>query len=442
MLNDIKFVQVSEILSGGYEDKDIYLRGWIYRTRSSGKIVFATVRDSSGTIQIIVERENVAPEHFQDAKKALVESSIILKGKVRADDRAPGGFEIGVSEIQVINFAEKFPITRDQSEEWLRENRHLWLRSKKLTSIMKIRSTVTGAIHNFFRDRGYYEFTPPILQPSACEGGATLFEVKYFEDVTYLSQSWQLYAEAAIFALEKVYDVAPTFRAEKSKTSRHLTEFWMAEMEVAWQGYREVTEIAKDEIKFILSEVLKHNRIDLELLGSDMSSFESMLEKPWPTITYTEALDILSKKSGIDIPWGKDLRTIEEDELMKHFETPVVVIQYPKEIMAFYKPVEDEAETDAPGPVARCFDMLAPSGYGELVGGSERDTDVKSLIDALEAEGENIVNYDWYLDLRRYGSIQHSGYGVGVERLISWICKLDNIKDSIPFPRTLTRFKP
>ncbi len=434
------YIQISDVLSGKYTDKKVNIHGWIYRTRSSGKIVFATVRDSSGVIQIIVEKEQVGENDFKAAKQALVESSISFTGTVRKDERAPGGYEIGVSKFQVIQFAQKFPITRDQSEEWLRDNRHLWLRSQRLTAIMKVRSTVTGAIHEFFRERGYYEFTPPILTPSACEGGATLFEVKYFEDVTYLTQSWQLYAEAAIFALEKVYDVAPTFRAEKSKTSRHLTEFWMAEMEVAWLGYKECSEIGKEEIKFILSEVLDKNMKELEYLGSDIEGLERMLDKPWPTITYTEALDTLAKKSGIDITWGKDLRTIEEDELMKHFDTPVVVIQYPKSIMAFYKPVEENADT--PGPVARCFDMLAPSGYGELIGGSERDTDVDALIDALEKEGEKITNYEWYLDLRRYGSIKHSGYGVGVERVISWICNLDNIKDSIPFPRTLTRFAP
>jgi asparaginyl-tRNA synthetase len=440
MENDFKYI--SEILSDNYAGQEVKVHGWIYRTRSSGKLVFATIRDSTGIIQVVIEKEKIGEDDFKDAKKALIESSLELTGQIIEDARAPGGFELHVSSFKIINHAEKFPITRDQSEEFLRENRHLWLRSRKLTSIMKVRSTITGAIHQFFRDRGYHEFTPPILTPSACEGGSTLFEVKYFDDITYLTQSWQLYAEAAVFALEKVYDVAPTFRAEKSKTSRHLTEFWMAEMEVAWLGYKEVTEIAKEEIKFIMNEVLKNNRTELEYLGSDIKDFEAMLDLPWPTLTYTEALDILNKKSGIEITWGKDLRTTEEDELMKHFETPVVVIQYPKEIMAFYKPVEDEAAPGTPGPVAKCFDMLAPKGYGELIGGSERDTDINALVNALELEGENIKNYDWYLDLRRYGSIPHSGYGVGVERVISWLCNLDNIKDSIPFPRTLTRFSP
>ncbi len=435
-------LQISEVLSGDHVDNEVSIRGWIHRTRSSGKIAFVTIRDSSGIIQTVTEKVNVDEDDFKDARKGLVESSVMLTGLVHEDARAPGGFELSVSKFRVINFAEKYPITRDQSEEFLRENRHLWLRSRKLTSIMKVRSTITGAIHDFFRGRGYYEFTPPILTPSACEGGATLFEVKYFDNVTYLTQSWQLYAEAAIFALEKIYDVAPTFRAEKSKTSRHLTEFWMAEMEAAWAGYREVSEIGKDEIKFIINEVLERNRPELEFLGGNISELEAMVDDQWPTITYTEALDMLSKRSGVDIRWGKDLRTIEEDKLMEHFETPVVVIQYPKEVMAFYKPVEEEADASVPGPVAKCFDMLAPKGYGELIGGSERDTDVKSLIAALENEGENVSNYEWYLDLRRYGSIQHSGYGLGVERLVSWICNLENIKDSIPFPRTLTRFTP
>jgi asparaginyl-tRNA synthetase len=431
---------IEKILSGELTGKEVEIRGWIYRTRSSGKIVFAIIRDHTGVVQTTVIKGEIDDSHFEDAQKALVESSVIATGKVREDKRAPGGYEIQAKDFKVIGFAEPFPITKDQSEEFLRDNRHLWLRSRKITAMMKIRSTVTGAIHKFFRDKGYYEFTPPIFQPMQSEGGATLFEVKYYDSQTYLSQSWQLYAEAAIFALEKVYDVGPTFRAEKSKTSRHLCEFWMAEMEAAWMELEECTEVAKEEIKFIVKEVLCKNKNELEILERDISKLEICLEKPFPTITYTQALDILKEKSGLDIPWGKDLRTLEEDELMKHFDTPVVVTHYPKEVMAFYKPVDAQAQ--APGPVAKCFDMLSPEGYGELIGGSERDIDIKELKKYLEKDGESPSDYKFYFDTRKYGSVPHSGYGLGLERLIMWICGIPNIKDAIPFPRSMTRMRP
>jgi len=420
------------------------IKGWIYRTRSSGSIVFAVLRDSSGIIQVTVKKGNVPDQQFETAKKALVESSVIVQGTSAEDKRAPGGMEVKVSDFQLVQDAEPFPITKDQSEEWLRDNRHLWLRSQRMVSIMKVRHTVMGAIHEFFRERGYYEFDPPILQPNQCEGGSTLFEVKYYDRVTYLSQTWQLYAEAAIFALEKVYDVSPTFRAEKSKTSRHISEFWMAEMEAAWMELEELTEVAKDEIKYIIKRVLEDNRDDLELLNADMEKLERCLSKAFPSVTYTEALDIIKERSSMDVPWGKDLRTIEEEALMQHFDVPTVVTHYPKEVMAFYKPVEkDESKTgNAPGPVARCFDMLVPGTGVEIIGGSERDIDIQELVKYLEQEGENPENYSFYLDLRKYGSVPHSGYGVGVERLIAWICDLDNIKDAIAFPRTLTRMTP
>ncbi len=434
------WIPIENILKGELTDKEVEIRGWIFRTRSSGKIIFPIIRDTTGLIQTTVIKGVTSENDFADAEKALVESSVIVSGTVKKDERAPGGYEIQAKSFKVVGFAEPFPITKDQSEEFLRENRHLWLRSRKITAMMKIRSTVTGAIHQFFRDRGYFEFTAPILQPTPCEGGATLFEVKYYDTTTYLSQSWQLYAEAAIFALEKIYNVGPTFRAEKSKTSRHLCEFWMAEMEAAWMELEECTEVAKEEIKYIVEQVLKKNLEELKLLARDLAKLKICLEKPFPTITYTEALNILKDKSGLEIPWGKDLRTIEEDELMKHFETPIIVTHYPKQVMAFYKPVEKESNT--PGPVARCFDMLAPEGYGELIGGSERDINIKELKKYLEKDGENPANYEFYFDTRRYGSVPHSGYGLGFERLIAWICGLENIKDAIPFPRTLTRMSP
>ncbi|MBN1389227.1 MAG: asparagine--tRNA ligase [Candidatus Thermoplasmatota archaeon] len=436
---DNDHTSIADVKLPGNQGKEVRLRGWIYRTRGSNRMLFIVLRDSTDIIQCVGSRDDLGEVVFDTARALNIESSISVHGKLNQDSRAPGGYELHLSAVEPVSPAERFPITKDQSEEFLRDNRHLWLRSRKMNAVLKVRSTVTGAIHDFFRSRGYYEFTPPILTPNAAEGGSTLFEVKYYDRKIYMTQTWQLYAEAAIFSLERIYDVSPTFRAEKSKTSRHLSEFWMAEMEAAWMGYREAIEVANQEIKFIIARVLERNRSELEILEADASRLEPLLSREWPVITYTEALEILKEKK-MEVTWGKDLRTIEEEALMENFDTPVTVIQYPKEAMAFYKPVEENA--NAPGPVAKCFDMLAPEGYGEIIGGSERDTDISSISKALEKEGEKVENYDWYLDLRRYGSVQHSGYGVGVERLIAWICKLENIKDAIPFPRTLTRVTP
>ncbi len=438
----IEFKSIKKAMEQG--SGKVSIRGWVYRERKSKKLGFITIRDSSNIIQCIFEKSKLE-ERWEEVDKILVETSIEIHGEIKEDTRAPSGYEINVDDFKIVNLAEPFPITKDQSTEFLLDKRHLWIRSRRMVAILKIRSTVISSIHKFFRNKNFFEFSPPVLQPSQCEGGSTLFEVKYFKEKTYLSQSWQLYAEAAIFALERVYDVSPTFRAEKSKTSRHLTEFWMAEMEAAWMHLKDVTELAKEEIKFIISRVLKRNQEELKILGVDTKRLEVCLEKPFPTITYTQAIKKLKEKF-MEVEWGKDLRTIEEDKLMEDYDTPVVVIEYPKEVMAFYKMEKKlrpgEEKDDAPRPVALCFDMIAPEGYGEIVGGSERDTDIKALKQALEKEGEDPNNYEWYLDLRRYGSVPHSGYGVGVERLISWICKLDNIKDAIPFPRTMLRKGP
>ena len=429
--------KIEDVLSGKKTDDLISIRGWIYRTRSSGNIVFITIRDVTGILQVTVKKGNLPDKEFEDAKKALIESSIELKGIVKEDKRAPGGYELQVKNVNVINFAEPFPISKDQSPEFLLDKRHLWIRSRKLASILKVRSTVVGAIHQFFRERGYYEFDAPILQPSQCEGGSTLFEVKYYKDKTYLSQSWQLYAEAGIFSLEKIYNMGPTFRAEKSKTSRHLSEFWMAEMEAAWMDLNDVVEVGKDEIRFILKQVLKNNKNELEVLDQDYNKLKKISESEFPTITYTEAIEILNKKEDMNIEWGKDLRTLEENKLTNHFNTPVAVTHYPVEIMAFYKP-RDKKDPKT----ALCFDMIAPEGYGEIIGGSQRSIDIKDMTERLKAMGEKVENYDWYFDLRRFGSVPHAGYGLGVERVVAWICGIDNIKDTIPFPRTLLRFRP
>lgn len=416
---------------------EVSVRGWVHRERGSNKIKFIVLRDSTNIIQCVIEKAVVGEEEFEVVKKLQVEASITITGEIKKDDRAPSGYEISVKNFEIIGKSDTYPITKDQSPEFLLDNRHLWIRSRKMIAMLKIRSTVSGAIHKFFRKKGYHEFNAPILQPNQCEGGSTLFEVKYYDSKTYLSQSWQLYAEAGIFGLEKIYNFGPTFRAEKSKTSRHLSEFWMAEMEAAWLKLPEVIEIAKEEIKFIIKEVVENNEQELKFLNQDIEKLTKMISKHWPTITYKEALKILKEKENMEVEYGKDLRTIEEEKIMKHFDVPIIVTNYPKEIMAFYKP-EDQNNIGT----ALCFDMLAPDGYGEIIGGSQRETSLEKLKEELKKEDENIENYDWYLDLRKYGSVPHSGYGVGVERIIAWITGAENIKETIPFPRTLIRKSP
>ena len=433
-MKESKYTTIDEALKKNLTN--VFLRGWVYRQRASNKFVFIVLRDESDIIQCVISKSKNA-ELFEKAEKLTIESSIKISGELKEDVRAPSGFEVSVSDMEIIQIADPFPITEHQSPELLYDNRHLWLRSRKLNAVLKIRHTIVGAIHDFFRGRGYYEFDAPIFQPSQSEGGSTLFEVKYYEDKMYLSQTWQLYAEAGIFSLGKIYNMGPTFRAEKSKTSRHLSEFWMAEMEAAWMTLEEATEVAKDEIRFIVKEVLKHNKKELEILKRDIKLLEYYAKAEYPTIKYAEALDILNDKYQMDVPWGKDLRTLEEAKIAEHFKVPVVVTHYPTEIMGFYKPPSEDNPKEA-----LCFDMLAPEGYCEIIGGSERSLLVDDMKKRLKADGENPEIYDWYFALRRYGSVPHSGYGLGVERVVQWMCGLNNIKDAIPFPRTLTRKTP
>jgi asparaginyl-tRNA synthetase len=429
----MEFISIQDAIKRG--SGQVKLRGWVYRVRGSNKMHFIVLRDSSNIIQCVIDKEKISEATWKDAEKLLIESSLELEGTVHEDKRAPTGFEVRVERMRVVHFADVFPITKDQSTEFLLDKRHLWIRSRKITSIMKIRSTVFEAIDDFYRSRGFYEFAPPVMTPAACEGKLTLFEVKYFDETAYLTQSWQLYAEAAIFSLEKIYCNSPCFRAERSKTSRHLAEFYMSEMEMAWAHLDDVVKYAEELVEFIVKRVIEKNESELRILERDIEKLKK-IHAPFHRITYTEALDKLKGK-GFEVPWGKDLRTIEEDELTKDTDRPIIVTHYPKEIMAFYKP------RDPNNPkVTLNFDMLAPEGYGEIVGGSERDTSLEELVAGLKAQGDNPENYDWYLDSRRFGSVPHSGYGLGVERVISWICGLDNIKDAIPFPRTMLRKNP
>ena len=433
-MKESKYISIEEALKK--DSTRVNLRGWVYRERKSNKFVFIVLRDESDIIQCVISKAK-NPELFEQAEKLTIESSVKISGELKEDVRAPTGYEISVTDLEIIQIADPFPITEHQSPELLYDNRHLWIRSRKLNAVLKIRHTIVGAIHKFFRDNNYYEFDAPIFQPSQSEGGATLFEVKYFTDVMYLSQTWQLYAEAGVFSLGKIYNMGPTFRAEKSKTSRHLSEFWMAEMEAAWMTLDGVTEVAKDEIRFILQEVLEHNKKELEILQRDIKLLEGYVEAEYPTIKYAEALEILNNKYQMNVPWGKDLRTKEEAKIADHFKVPVVVTHYPTEIMGFYKPPSKENPKEA-----LCFDMLAPEGYCEIIGGSERSLSVEDMSNRLKAEGEDPASYKWYFELRNYGSVPHSGYGLGVERVVSWICGLDNIKDAIPFPRTMLRKAP
>ena len=430
----MKFVSISEAIKKG--KGKVAVRGWIYRERGSNKFKFLSLRDSTEIIQIILDRKNFEKQ-WKEIDSLQVEASVEIGGEIKKDSRAPTGYEIKANQIKIIGLSDKFPITKDLNEELLGDRRHLWIRGRKMTSIMKIRSTVMQAFRDYFREQGFYEFQTPIIIPGGAEEGPTMFELNYYEKKMYLAQTWQLYAEAAMYGLEKIYGIAPTFRAEKSRTSRHLSEFWMAEMEVAWIGLDELINYAEDMTKYILKKVLKNNKKELEILGRDSKKLMPALKKKFPRITYDDALKLLKTKKKLKVPWGKDLRTIEEEKLMELYDTPIFVTHYPKEAMAFYKPKDKNNPK-----VARCFDMLGPEGSGELIGGSERDIDVDELKKSLKSQGEKLEDYKYYFDINKYGAIPHAGFGLGPERLIRWICGLSSVREAIAFPRTMTRYSP
>ena len=430
-----EWTKISEIMAGDMLGQDVEVRGWIYRTRSSGKIVFAVLRDSSGIIQVTVGKNDVPEDRFKDAKKALVESSVITRGTIQKDDRAPGGFELLANDFKVVHFAEKFPITKDQSDEFLLDNRHLWLRSREMTSTFKIRSTVFKGFHDFFHERGFYEIQSPSFVTGACEGGSTLFEVKYTEDKTvYLTQSWQLYAEAMMFSLEKIYTIAPSFRAEKSRTRRHVTEFWHAEVEAAWYHNEDMMKLVEELIVYLCQLILKEHRYDLEVLNRDLKKLEDV-EAPFERFKYKQVLDMLGEK-GIDLSWGDDFGYIEEKALTMDRTQPMFITHFPLSKGFYHRPDPDEPDS------LLCHDLLAPEGYGEIVGGGERTWKPEILDQRLKEENMDPESYSWYLDLRKYGSVPHSGFGLGLERALSWFIGSDHIKNVIPFPRTMRRTSP
>ncbi len=435
-----KYITVREAMEKG--SGIVKVRGWVYRERGSNKMKFIVLRDSSDLIQCVLHREKFERQ-WEDIDKLQIEASLEIEGEIKKDKRAPTGFEIAVKKIDVVGKSEDFPITKDLNEELLGDRRHLWIRSQKMTAIMKIRSTVFGAIHEYFRGKDFYEHQSPSLLGAAGESGSSVFEVGYFGKKMYLAQTWQLHAEAMMFALEKLYTIAPSFRAEKSHTSRHLTEYWHAEMEEAWTTFLGLQDHAEALLKYTVKEVLKKHREELKILERDLKTLEASAKKKFPRMTYSEALKILESKKKMKVPWGKDLRTIEEDKLSELYDTPIIVTDYPKQVKAFYmKESPDTLEKSEKEKTVQGFDVIGPEGYGELIGASQREEDIEIIKDNLKREGEDLTQYEFYFDTRRYGSIPHGGFGMGVERVIAWICGLKTIKDAIAFPRTASRSSP
>ena len=427
-------MRIREALEKG-EGAEVKLRGWVYRQRASKNIAFVVLRDASSTIQCVFKKDNVSEEDFEHASKVNMESSIEVKGTLKEDERAPEGYEVQASEINVVHDAERFPITEEQSTELLLDKRHLWVRSQEITNVMKIRASVIKAAREFFDDRGWFEIQPPLITSSACEGGTTLFEFDYFGDEAYLSQSGQMYAEAMIYSLEKVYCFAPSFRAEKSRTRRHLTEYWHLEPEAAWMNHEENMEVQEEMIAYICNKVAEEREKELKALDRDPEKLKN-IETPFERITYTEALEKLND-NGFNLTWGEDFGTKEERFLTKDREQPLIIEKYPLEAKAFYMKTDPDNDKQV-----LCNDIIAPQGFGEIIGGSERESDNQILIERLKKEGAELDNYEWYLDLRKFGSVPHSGFGLGIERLIRWIADLDHIRDAIPFPRTPRRHSP
>ena len=415
----------------------VSLHGWVHRERGSNKLKFVVLRDSSNLMQCVFERSKFE-SRWEEIDHLQVETSLEIQGTIKEDKRAPTGYEVQVDDFKIIGPSESYPITKDQSTEFLADNRHLWLRSRKMSAILKVRSTIFAAIHEYFHSQGFYEYHSPIFQAVQCEGGSELFSVNYFDkkDV-FLAQTWQLYAEPAIFSLEKIYTIAPSFRAEKSKTSRHLTEYWHAEMEMAWSQFKDIYAHGEGLLKHVLKKVLEKNLTELAILERDVKKLEPTLQKPFVRMTYDEALKILKEKKKMEVEWGKDLRTQEEEALTTLYDVPIICTHYPKKVKAFYM----KEDSKNPQVVEGC-DFLAPEGHGEIIGGSQREHDLEKIKQRLLEQGEDPKNYEFYLDTRRYGSVPHGGFGLGVERVIKWICGLENIKDAIPFPRTMERYKP
>jgi asparaginyl-tRNA synthetase len=415
----------------------VTIRGWLYNKRSSGKIKFPVMRDGTGLLQGVLVKGSVPDEVLERFEELTQESSFAMTGKIRVEPRAPGGHEMDVIDIALIQIAKDYPITpKEHGVEFLMDRRHLWLRSSRQHAILRIRHQVIKAIREFFDGKGFLLLDAPIFTPAACEGTSTLFETDYFDlGKAYLTQSGQLYGEAGAMAFGKVYVFGPTFRAEKSKTRRHLTEFWMVEPEVAFNDLNDDMDLAEEFLEYIVQSVLKNRAAELKTLERNTTMLENV-RRPLPRITYDEAVDLL-RKSGVDFTWGNDLGGADETVVSQHFDRPVMVHRYPSEIKAFYM------KRDPQNPkVALAVDVLAPEGYGEIIGGSQREDDLELLLARLHEHKLPQEAFDWYLDLRRFGSVPHAGFGLGIERTVSWICGLEHLREAIPFPRLIYRLTP
>lgn len=441
------WVRIEDI--GQYDGQEVTIKGWIYNRTDKGKLKFLMVRDGTGMIQAVVFKKGVSPEVWEAAEKLTQESSLVVTGTVRADERAPGGYELGVTDLEVVQIAEgDYPIQlKEHGVGFLMQHRHLWIRSPRQHAILRIRATIVRAIRDWLDSHGFINVDTPILTPSAAEGTTTLFSLDYFGEKAYLTQSGQLYNEANIQAFGKVYCFGPTFRAEKSKTRRHLMEFWMVEPEVAFATLEDIMEIEEQFVSYIVQTVLdRHRRELVEVLNRDVGKLER-IEPPFPRISYDEAIELLHKireetenpeqKELLTIEWGEDLGSPHETALAERFDKPVFIYHYPTQVKAFYmEPVEGRPE------VCRSVDLLAPEGYGEIIGGGQRSSSVEFLEQRIEEHRLPREAYEWYLDLRRYGSVPHSGFGLGVERTLAWICHLEHVRETIPYPRMLDKIYP
>ncbi|CDQ39833.1 MULTISPECIES: asparagine--tRNA ligase [Virgibacillus] len=420
-----------------YNEQSVTIGAWLANKRSSGKIAFLQLRDGTGFIQGVVVKNDVSEETFQLAKNLTQESSVYITGKIVEDTRSPFGYEMQVTNIELIHESTDYPITpKEHGTEFLMDHRHLWLRSKKQHAVMKIRNEIIRATYQFFNDNDYVKIDPPILTGSSAEGTTELFHTKYFDEEAYLSQSGQLYMEAAAMAFGKVFSFGPTFRAEKSKTRRHLIEFWMIEPEMAFVDHDESLEIQENYVSFIVQSVLENCKLELNTLDRDISKLEKV-NAPFPRISYDAAIELLKEKGFTDIEWGEDFGAPHETAIAESFDKPVFITNYPAEIKAFYmKPDPDRSD------VVLCADLIAPEGYGEIIGGSQRIDDLELMQERYQQHGLTGDAYQWYLELRQYGSVPHSGFGLGLERTVAWISGVEHVRETIPFPRLLNRLYP